>query len=534
MTKSCCAAWLFVLLLPPAVARADEPREKGRAKETVVLGKVLLLFDVSPSMVAVTDEEPAEGGAAGKLPSRQDTVIGLLADEKATFLKRLQEKGPVFAYRFGRELDADFVVFAEGRAWTRAEWEKYQAGPEPRKVPEGKPWTRADWEAWLKPTLDTPERRRRFGGTDVAGSLCGLLKKEALGPLAGVVLLSDGRSSDGNEAAGREAAELVRRAEAPVFTVAAGRQRDRARVEGIEVRVPEEVRPRDKLRVSVTVRARGLAGKDESPVLLDLYKPSAREKPRTLKGAVKFANKGEAEGTVEFAIDPAADQAPLEEGEWRVVARVPRLRGDATPAAEYTSDPEYLVVNARPDPARRRVLFVLPRTCAAGRDLRVEAKVLGKDGEPLSAEAAPEITLRQPEGVKDKDAPARLTMKPLKDKPGWFGADLKPRAPGQYALTLKVAQTGDALTQRFTVTERDPELENVDPDLESLYSLAGPADQFTKHLDGEQRLALRKALREAAKSVTADKDADRLFLDLKGARLIPDCVVRQERRAVER
>jgi hypothetical protein len=51
-------------------------------------------------------------------------------------------------------------------------------------------------------------------------------------------------------------------------------------------------------------------------------------------------------------------------------------------------------------------------------------------------------------------------------------------------------------------------------------------DRFTKHLDDKS--GLRMALREAAKPVIGDKETDRLFFDLKAARLLPDCVRRVE------
>jgi hypothetical protein len=231
MTHRPLAGWAIALLLLAAAARADEPPNgKEAPKETLVVGKVVLLFDVSPSMRAVRDDLPVEGKASEKSPSRQDKVIGYLTEEKSTFLKRLQEKGPLFLYRCGGRLDPDFVVFAHGRAWSRAEWEKYQASPEPRKVPDGRPWARADWEPWLKPEPNTPDQRRLFGTANLGGSLVELLQKEAGGVVAGVIVVSDGRSTEGEEAAFREVAERVRRAEIPLFTVAAGEKPDLERL----------------------------------------------------------------------------------------------------------------------------------------------------------------------------------------------------------------------------------------------------------------------------------------------------------------
>jgi hypothetical protein len=216
--------WLIPLLLLFGSANAHEKRLGNDVpKETVVVGKVVLLFDVSPSMVTGADDLSREGKAAEKPRCPQDQVIRFLTDKKAAFVKRLQQKGPVFAYRFGGRLDPDFVVFAEGRTWSPTDWEKYQASPEPRKVPKGQPWGKADWESWLKPALKTPKQRNLFGTSNVEASLIQLLRKEANSLKIGVIVVSNGRGTEGNETAIREVADLVARTQVPLFTVAAGR-----------------------------------------------------------------------------------------------------------------------------------------------------------------------------------------------------------------------------------------------------------------------------------------------------------------------
>jgi len=136
---------LAAVFLLPAMQSWDETKAQS---------KVVVLFDVSGSM-GHRDDIPTEATPADKLPTRQDKVLSLLSDDKLAFLKRLQDKNPVFAYRFGGNLDEDYVVLDNGLVWTRSEWEDKTRGGDKRETPapEGKPWTRAEWEAWLKPVI---------------------------------------------------------------------------------------------------------------------------------------------------------------------------------------------------------------------------------------------------------------------------------------------------------------------------------------------------------------------------------------------
>jgi hypothetical protein len=83
--------------------------------------KVLLLLDVSGSM-GTKDDLPTDSIPVEKLLSRQDKVIAFLTDPQIAFLKKLQEKNPVTAYRFGGQLDEEARVFANGKVWSEKEW----------------------------------------------------------------------------------------------------------------------------------------------------------------------------------------------------------------------------------------------------------------------------------------------------------------------------------------------------------------------------------------------------------------------------
>src|SRR5262249_9686160 len=111
LLRSCVYVLLaFVFLLP----------SRQTFIETRSQGKVLVLFDVSGSMQ--TSDEQSTGGPE-RLQTRIEKVYELLADPKARFLQRLEEKNPVLAYRFGASLDDKYLLFQDGRAWTREERE---------------------------------------------------------------------------------------------------------------------------------------------------------------------------------------------------------------------------------------------------------------------------------------------------------------------------------------------------------------------------------------------------------------------------
>jgi hypothetical protein len=821
-----------------------------------------------------------------KRSRRQDQVIGFLTDDKAAFLKRLQEKGPVIAYRFGRHLDEDYVAFAEGRQWSRAEWEEYQRSPEPRTAPRGKPWLKADWEAWLKPDLLAPvpadltdEQRTAFlrkqdllrnffGGTNLGEPLYTAMSLQAGQRVEGIIVFSDGRSNGEHAATLQAVAGRAAKTGTPLFTVAVGEDRPRVRIKIADIRLPAHARPEDRFPVIMLIEGEGLAGQEfgvtlhvtrvlrsgdgkEQVVPIELIETKANDEPtgkvltlpkegvdlkpgkapRFSADAVPYAAvpflldaatlprvaglKLPAEGTKLQLREDFLDKANGKESELRIVARVPRAKGEVFTAREHLSEPEALQIIKRPlrvlllagganrdyqftrtlfvremekgrvelcvhlqpppgqakprpglsadlppermlaefpsrlaDPAEtsearydnlasydlvmafdpdwslisdkalenverwvqqggglihfagpvntlqlprpgaqrdklkpivnllpvvlkdsrveadRRtdepfplafhgarleelgflkldgdadtailagweqffgkvarsektakevaergfytyypvselkegaliiatftdpdarlidgrqqpylvsaargrgkavwvgscelwrlrqykeayherfltglaryagagnlsqsnshVTLVIGRTFAAGSQVQVEAQILGKDRKPLDRKARPEVTLRLPPGVSEKEVPTgfELTAKPGSDD-GWFAGRFPVRSPGIYRLELKVKETGDVYTHRFTVIEPDPELDNVRPDFDQLYGLASEATGVLKHLDETTQTELRLRLR---KPPAKDREA-RLLFDLKGAALIPDCVL---------
>jgi hypothetical protein len=495
---------LVMLVVPSWALGAVTPAQgKDGPREVVERGKTVLVFEVSPHV------------------RPQDEVIRFLTDDKAAFLKRLQERGPVFVYRFGAHLDDSPVVFAQGRAWSPAEWQKYQANPAPRAVSRGKPWGRADWKAWLEPTLKTGEDRRRLGAANLGVSLLDLYKREAGNLLAAVIVFSQGRSTEGPDRAFAELAELAKRSRAPLITVApTPRKRTAPPVMIDGVALPRTVRPGDRFRVLVWAIDKGLSA-SKVEVCLDLYKPTANEPSQTLKKVVRFEPSSRGRAEVDFEVDLRTGKAAPPEGDWRVVARI----------GERASIPRTLSVSSRPIPAPKRINLIIPNA-RAGQPFEMQAAIKDRDGKPLPVTARPEVSLRLPTGVTEKDAPTRVTMKA--SRPGVFIARFTIHKPGEYGLALKVAETGDTLRDRFIVERTAAAADDLRPDLDRLYRLASRAEKYTSHLDRKSWYALRRTLDRVEKPVSRKDDSPHLFFDLAAAHLIPDCVVKIERRLKKR
>jgi hypothetical protein len=365
-----CTVYLILagVFLLPAYQHWEETHSQSRD---------VLAIDVTPSVTDTRDGAPTDETPVEKLPTRQDQVIQLLTSGQPNFLRRLEERNPVFAYRFGRMADEGYHVFADGQHWSREDWED-RARPHTDEKPaaDAKPWGPNEWRAWLRPDLKarppddaTDEERdafrkkldllqRHFSGTNVADSLLTVLNREANNMVQGLVVFSDGHSTEGSDRAYRELAERAQRAKVPIFVVAVGEDRPQIRIDITDLRVPDQVRPEDKFKVVAEVNGEGLADQ-ECDVTLDVFRPS-KEKAATLrpKAPVKFRPGEPPHATAEFEIDPAAfalakpgdkgKKPELEEGEWSFVARVPKARREMFLKKEHVTDPARMLVIKRP------------------------------------------------------------------------------------------------------------------------------------------------------------------------------------------
>ncbi len=350
--------------------------------------KVLVVLDVSPSMVHLRDDVPTDSVPFDKMPTRQDKVLQFLGDGRIQFLGRLQAKNPVTAYRFGRLLDENYQVFDRteetGWHWSRDEWEERQRDLAAWKdrEPAKKDWTADDWQTWLKPRLDAPvqelpqaerdkllkeidDNQHLFATTNLGDPLISMLNRELNNLVQGIIVISDGRSTEGSPQALKDLVERAKKAKVPIFVVAVGEDRPRVQLEIADLRLPKQVRPEDEYQAIVELNGSGLAG-EEKDVYLEAYRPSnPKEKIELPPQKVKFGPGQPPHGQAEFKINPslfppsaAAASQPTkpgetvkqeyEEGEWKFIARIARDKREVFKDAEHRTDPVSVRVVKKP------------------------------------------------------------------------------------------------------------------------------------------------------------------------------------------
>jgi hypothetical protein len=187
----------------------------------------------------------------------------------------------------------------------------------------------------------------------------------------------------------------------------------------------------------------------------------------------------------------------------------------------------------------KRIQINMARTFVANRPVEIEAKIDGKGGDPLPRNARPpKVLFKLPVGVTEREFPIEAEMRPKvgQGHEGMFVARVQPKTPGEYGLEIKVPDTGDTETWRFSVKEANPEMDNTRPDFDALWRLASPAKPVLDRLsDTATKVALRQRLQRPKLDPAGDRLAApveeaagegsmRLFFDLNNADLIPACI----------
>ena len=162
----------------------------------------------------------------------------------------------------------------------------------------------------------------------------------------------------------------------------------------------------------------------------------------------------------------------------------------------------------------KRLALFLNTAYKAGRFIDFEIRADNKGGEPLGPKAkAPEFSLKVPLGVNPKEIPTDYTMKAKQGSPGIFQGKFRPKSPGTYEMELRSPETGDTMTQKFTVSPSNPELDDTKPDFELMGALASDTE-----------LVLSRMNDADAKELTRRLSKPRLYFDLTNADLIPSCM----------
>jgi hypothetical protein len=501
--RACVYVLLAIVFLLPA---------KQTWEETRVMGKVLVLVDTSASMTKVIDDIPSSKREE-KLPTRQDKVHAFLVNDGNKFLADLEAKNPVSLFRFASRLDENFLLFKDGRNWTREEWEEFTRDADRNtELPEPKPLPAAYLHAWLNPAtkIEPPaewtdadrlrlqkldELTKKLGeagyftGTNLGSAAQLLVNRELNGRVQGIVIITDGRSTEGSPRTFAEIETRAKSARIPIFVVAVGQERPQVKIDIVDLRVPEQVQPEDNFRAVVELQGEGLPDKPVKVFLdithtmkdkngkdvdLDLSlmeqvntnnpeeqrsKLSLNTKKLTLESPspVTFDRSSPPRATVEFPIDALAlakaahidlqsgdaagkkwELSETGEGELRFRVRVPRDAQEAFPAPFHVTEPALVRVVKRP-------LRVLLFASSATRDYQFLRSILVREMDKKRAELS--IYFQLPPGVTERR--------------GGIVQDVPPeRLLGQFPTSLQSADKEDqlyALDQYDVIVAFDPD-----------------------------------------------------------------------------
>jgi hypothetical protein len=326
--------------------------------------KILVLFDVSRSMHHV-DDLPRPGEDPGKLPSRQDKVLRMIVGGEGNWLKQLQDKSAVAAYRIGGTSDVSPLTLKEGGPAIEAAELTSFLKPDVNNVAVPADVPEAERVAYKAKAVE--HLRRMLNATNLSGSLVQVRKREAGSLVQAVILISDGRSNQGSLEALNEFRSWANdpKRPVPVFTVGVGADIQPKSIRLDELRAPEQARPDDQFPIYVQVFGTNLH-KEPFDVTLEAVRVKDKEgnstqgeKPLPLpKQTGRFSEQGQqAKGQVEFKIDLQSlkgikaedDTAGDLEGTWEFRARVPRHPEEAFAKPEHVSErPAKVVVVKRP------------------------------------------------------------------------------------------------------------------------------------------------------------------------------------------
>jgi len=295
--------------------------------------------------MASKDGIPSEAIPVEKLLSRQDQVIQLLTSDQIKFIKRLQEKNPVTLYRFGPQIDETFHALDSEQPWTQADWNAWLKLNPKQEIPENE-----DEEAKAKLRQKLELEAFLVNRTNLADSLLAVINRESNNMLQGIVVISDGRSTEFSEETYREVQARANRerAKIPIFTVVVGEHREPIEIQITDLQAPAQARPEDTFPVRVEIDGKGLADQNVE-VTLEVTKPNGEKMtlPPSLKPgeSIRFRPGEPPHAQVGFDI-----VKPELEGEWKFVARVPKDKREAFVPKEHLS--EVAVVNVVKKPLR--------------------------------------------------------------------------------------------------------------------------------------------------------------------------------------
>ena len=112
------------------------------------MGKVLVLVDTSPSLTKVMGRIPSGKGDENRKRIRQRASVSEQGQQQ--FLTEL-EANSCGMFRFSTRLDENYLLFNNGRNWTRDEWEEASAIPTAPPTARNRAAAGRVLRAWLTP-----------------------------------------------------------------------------------------------------------------------------------------------------------------------------------------------------------------------------------------------------------------------------------------------------------------------------------------------------------------------------------------------
>jgi hypothetical protein len=210
-------------------------------RDVVRNSRVMLLVDTSLSM----GRNDAESPSVQSGQSRGQQVAAALAE--GDLVRRLRETHDVVVMRFDQETGR---VAALGKQDAAAG----AVPPPPATASSNQPSeAKVDWEAALAP---------RGGETRLGQALRQVVADERSGPVAGVVVFTDGGQNAGVEPAA--AIEAARAAQLPIFPVGIGSDRSPVNVQVVDLLAPTRAYPGDSYTVTGYIQSQGLEGRSVS------------------------------------------------------------------------------------------------------------------------------------------------------------------------------------------------------------------------------------------------------------------------------
>jgi hypothetical protein len=249
--------------------------ERRVDQQVVTDSQVVLLVDTSQSM-SVADEN-----AESRQPlSRGEMVAETLRDSPLVASLRKQHKVALATF------DRDVRRVA---SWNRASGEPQEETPD-EATPTVKPF---DWVETLQP---------QGSETRLGEALKQVEQQQREGPLAGVIVVTDGVQNSGLEPLSLVDAET--NPSVPIYAVGVGSNEPRRNLRVQELIAPSRVYPEDKTSVTGVIQGEGFAGRTVEVQLL--AREAGENTSSTVVGAEQITFSGDQEMIpVEFQIEPA-------------------------------------------------------------------------------------------------------------------------------------------------------------------------------------------------------------------------------------